>query len=180
MPLEEGAITGIGCAPYRDDDVRSFVQKSAAMPLAFVWVAWRKLKDDASQLVAIDEYIAYFQSTWIDGNFLPRTWNYYTYEGPRTNNHLKGWHNRLKFICGKAHPDFLEFIELLQKEQVSMELAGGRQRRARRKKLYRVKNVSRDSVQNLVMVIGSLTLYFVHCPIVLYHLAIILYTGAFD
>ena len=36
--------------------------------------------------------------------------------GPRTNNHLEGWHNRLKLLSGKSHPNLWESINLMKKK----------------------------------------------------------------
>ena len=30
---------------------------------------------------------------------------------PRTNNHIEGWHNKLKRIAKKSHPNMYEIIE---------------------------------------------------------------------
>jgi hypothetical protein len=46
----------------------------------------------------------YVTETWIEGRFSQPTWNHYQTEGPRTNNHLEGWHNKLKKRFGIAHP----------------------------------------------------------------------------
>ncbi|KRX29317.1 hypothetical protein T06_12627, partial [Trichinella sp. T6] len=35
----------------------------------------------------------------------------------RTNNHLEGWHNRLKRKGGKGHNGFYELLQLLIAEQ---------------------------------------------------------------
>ena len=54
------------------------------------------------------------------------------FDGPRTDNHLEGWHNRLNRIVGKAHPNVYELIEVFQREEVAMAVtisqpeAGGR------------------------------------------------------
>ena len=64
----------------------------------------------------------------------------YLHEGPRTNNHLEGWHNRLKRISRKAHPNLFELVEILKKEQATTEvtieqLVGGGRIRAKRRKV---------------------------------------------
>ena len=83
---------------YKNDAVtRSFIKKTAAIafiPLAFICVAWSAIKADAPGIQEADDFISYFESTWLDGNFPPRTWNYFSHEGPHTNNHFEGWHNR--------------------------------------------------------------------------------------
>ena len=52
-----------------------------------------------------------------------RTWNYFNHDGPHTNNHVEGWHNRLKKMAQKAHPYLFEFIEVIQKEQAATEVS---------------------------------------------------------
>ena len=52
----------------------------------------------------------------------------------------KRWHNWLKRVARKAHPNFYEFIEIIQKEQAatlyrSLQLSGGGRIRAKRKKV---------------------------------------------
>ena len=36
---------------------------------------------------------------------------------PRTNNFLEGWHNKLKRIARKAHPNMFELVEIFKQEQ---------------------------------------------------------------
>ena len=36
---------------------------------------------------------------------------------PRTNNYLEGWHNKLKRIARKAHPNVFELVEIFKQEQ---------------------------------------------------------------
>ena len=67
--------------------------------------------------------------------FIPvRTWNCFNHNGPCTNNHVEGWHNRLKKMVRKAHPNLFEFIEVIQKEQAAAEVTAIRIERVRAKK----------------------------------------------
>ena len=43
-------------------------------------------------------------------------WNYDAHSGPRANNRLERWHNRMKKIAKKAHPNQYEVLELFQRE----------------------------------------------------------------
>ena len=70
----------------------------------------------------VQSYADYFDETWMNGQFRPRMWNYYAHSGPRTNNHLEGWHNRMKRIARKAHPNLYEVLELFQREQAATEV----------------------------------------------------------
>ena len=58
----------------------------------------------------------------MNGSYKLSQWNYYDYEGPQTNNHIEGWHTRLKKIVGKAHPNIFEVFEVMKKEQASSEM----------------------------------------------------------
>ena len=85
---------------YREkDEIRDFIQRSAAIsfvPPNFVRVAWTGVKADMPDDARVKEYVEYFDKTWMDRQFRLRMWNHYAQTGPRTNNHLEGWHNRLK------------------------------------------------------------------------------------
>ncbi|XP_048249919.1 uncharacterized protein LOC125378532 [Haliotis rufescens] len=47
--------------------------------------------------------------------------NHFNNDRPRTNNHLEGWHGRLKKVIGKAHPNIFELISFLGAEQQKTE-----------------------------------------------------------
>ena len=50
--------------------------------------------------------------------FVPRrfVWNIFESGSVRTNNHVEGWHSRLKKVVGKAHPNIFEIVEVFKKE----------------------------------------------------------------
>ena len=50
-------------------------------------------------------------------------WNYFSYDGPRTNNRLEGWHSRLKRIVKKPHPNIYEIVDVFKREQASVEVS---------------------------------------------------------
>ena len=135
---------------YKEDTaIRRFIQKSAAIafvPLNFVRVSWNGLKAEMPDNEKLERYAAYYDETWFDGHFRPRMWNYYRHCGPRTNNHLEGWHNRMKRISWKAHPYIYEVLELFQREQAASEvtilqLGGGARRQKRRKVMERKQKI---------------------------------------
>lgn len=72
----------------------------------------------------LSELCDYFASTWVDDNarFEVGLWSRYEVEGPRTNNHLEGFHSALKKAVGSAHPNIYKFIEAIKKEQKNNEL----------------------------------------------------------
>ncbi|XP_046553519.1 uncharacterized protein LOC124262952 [Haliotis rubra] len=63
----------------------------------------------------------YVTSTWIEGDFSQASWNHLTPDDPRTNNTLEGWHNRVKKLVCKAHPNIYELIQFLKMEQTTTE-----------------------------------------------------------
>ena len=76
----------------------------------------------------------------MNGQFRLCMWNCYAHSGLRTNNHLEGWHNRMKRIARKAHPNLYEVLELFQREQAATEvtiqhLEAGGERKAKRRKV---------------------------------------------
>ena len=95
----------------------------------------------------------------------------YAFDGPRTNNHLEGWHNRIKLISIRAHP---HLWELVQKEQASTEVAieqvaAGRRRRAKRRKVVqheeqikRLTDEFRDGDRSLDSLLSSMSHCVVH------------------
>ena len=107
------------------DQLKSFICRTAALafvPICFVHLSWQRIKADTPELPRIDEFIAYFETTWIAGTFHTADWNLYETEGLRSNNHLEGWHNRLQRVVGKSHPNIFECVEVFQREQVSTEV----------------------------------------------------------
>ena len=126
----------------QDMTLKNFVQKMCAIafcPPAFVRSAWISVQEEAPELPRIDELVEYFSATWVRSSFQIRQWNYFKIEGPRTNNHVEGWHSRLKNIVGKAHPNVYELVEVIQKEEsvttmkVQQLVAGASQPPRRRK-----------------------------------------------
>ena len=40
----------------------------------------------------------------------------------RTNNHIEGWHSKLKKVVGKAHPNVYEIVEIFKTKQGVTEI----------------------------------------------------------
>ena len=109
-------------AYQNDEDIKKFIQKYitlAFVPIRFVRITWQGLKADHPSM---DEFILYMEDTWIAGIFPINMWNVYQAKGPHTNNHLKGWHNRLNKIVGKPHPNLFELVRTFQQEEASTHM----------------------------------------------------------
>ena len=71
----------------------------------------------------MEEFAEYFSSTWISGNYRPITWNIHDLDDCRMNNHLEGWHSKLKKVVGKAHPNVFEIVCIFKMEQAAVEVS---------------------------------------------------------
>ncbi|CAF0726925.1 unnamed protein product [Brachionus calyciflorus] len=63
----------------------------------------------------IENFVAYFVDTWFEGCFDVAMWNHANTIGPRTNNHVEGFHNKLNKWIQKPHPDTYQLISVFQK-----------------------------------------------------------------
>ncbi len=110
----------------RNSELRSFVQKAAAVafvPLRYVRLGWIGVKAVLPNVPRTEEFVVYFQGTWISGNYPPATWNVHDLDDCRTNDLMEGWHSKLKNVLGKAHPNVYEIVRTLKAEQAAVELA---------------------------------------------------------
>lgn len=46
----------------------------------------------------------------------------YDEDGPRTNNLVEGWHNKLNKIAGQSPPNIYEVVKLFKTEQAATEV----------------------------------------------------------
>ncbi len=60
-------------------------------------------------------FAQYFMNHWMRDDMLP-LWNQHNNNGPRTDNHVEGYHNSLSSTFGQTHPVLGEFICDLQKQ----------------------------------------------------------------
>lgn len=72
---------------------------------------------------AYDDFVDYFEWTWLNGNFSLNQWNVHLLDGPGTNNNLEGWHSRVKTLARKAHLNIFEMVELFKTEHSHMEVS---------------------------------------------------------
>ena len=89
----------------------------AFVPLQFVRPAWDGIAQELDEEEGLEGFKTYFHQTWMRGSY--QLVNYYTYDGPRTNNRLEGWHSRLKRIVKKPHPNIYELIDVFRSEEAA-------------------------------------------------------------
>ena len=69
------ATLGLQCAYRQNPDVSKFVRKTVALafvPQRFVRIAWHGIKIQVPNVEKMDEFVTYFEETWLVGNFGPR------------------------------------------------------------------------------------------------------------
>ncbi len=89
------------------------------VPEAQVKDAFIFIRSEAPDVQRIQEFHTYFSSTWLEGLYPLTMWNFFKYDGPRTNNHVEGYHTRLVKEAGKSHPNIFEVVNLFRHEEAS-------------------------------------------------------------
>ena len=88
---------GLQQAYSSDDEACRFLRRTADLafvPVWFVRIAWHGVKaSKPTHLQRIDEFVDYFETTWIAGSFTLQHWNVYENDTYCTNNHVEGWNS---------------------------------------------------------------------------------------
>ncbi|XP_046561373.1 uncharacterized protein LOC124270381 [Haliotis rubra] len=123
--------------------VQAHVRRAAALPLLplnQVQDAWFEVIEqspDGDRVAAFNDYVT---STWVedDAKFPAHIWNQHENTGPRSNNHLEGFHSGLKKRIPRSHPNIYQFVKELKKIEKAdrrtrrqFGLGGARRPRAR-------------------------------------------------
>lgn len=56
----------------------------------------------------------YFVSNWMSSNYPVEIWNHSETIGPKTNNHLEGFHSKITRHLGAAHPNIYKLVKLFK------------------------------------------------------------------
>lgn len=113
--------------------VMTMVRRLAALPLLphddidLAFESAKQLVDEVD-----DQHIAtrmtllasYVYNTWIkdDALYSREIWSRYNVEGPRTNNHLEGYHSGLRKAVGKEHPNLFPFLKIMTQQDQNNRL----------------------------------------------------------
>ena len=100
--------------------VKCLVQETGAlafMPVSEINNLWCEIMDKFDHIPRSEDFFNYYTDTWIEDDCLfPRhLWNYYNFNGPRTNNGLEGWHHRLNSNIATSNPNLYVVIDELKK-----------------------------------------------------------------
>ena len=79
----------------------------------------------------------------MNGQYPIEMWIFFKYDGPRTNNHVEGYHTRLMRKAGKIHPNIFEVVELVSQEEAAsvisiLQLQSGQPAPKHRKKYINI------------------------------------------
>ena len=112
---------------YRDDEeVHRLVRRAAVLPLVpqadvtDVWFNAMEDMDNSNSLVNTTSFTDYVVTNWVETN--RHLWNHYQTEGPRTINHLEGWHSSMKKTIQVPHPNIYRLLTHLKEEQAVNEV----------------------------------------------------------
>jgi hypothetical protein len=112
-------LNGFKTKYSKDESFKMFVKKLIALavvPIEYVIEACNLIKDKlpSNGLTAARKIFAYFQRTWLNGNFPIDLWNHSSTTGPRTNNHVEGFHNKFNKYIKSPHPHLYKLINVFK------------------------------------------------------------------
>ncbi|TKR69528.1 hypothetical protein L596_021674 [Steinernema carpocapsae] len=71
-----------------------------------------RFDDDYTQ-ENVRAFVAYFDRFWVPKMSI---WNQWLNGGPRTTNHVEGWHSQLRYIFTQVHPSLGRFLQIVRSE----------------------------------------------------------------
>ncbi|RNA32647.1 hypothetical protein BpHYR1_035331 [Brachionus plicatilis] len=88
------------------------------VPLKDIISGWNNILDTipVDFDIGIVKFIKYFVKNWLHGRY-GFTWNHFANDGPRTNNHLGGYHAKLSKITSATSNNVLAFINMIKKSE---------------------------------------------------------------
>ena len=66
----------------------------------------------------MDDFVEYFVDNYFEGAFPIGLWSHYETFGPRTNNNLEGYNNKLKIHVSRAHPNIYKQLKYSRSKKV--------------------------------------------------------------
>ena len=79
---------------------------------------FQTLEECDNDSVPVSTFKDYVTEQWVEGD--RRFLNHYDNDGPRTTNHVEGWHHKNNQLR-HCHPNIYTLIDLVQKEQAANE-----------------------------------------------------------
>ena len=70
----------------------------------------------------INQFVHYFDETYLSSSIFPiQLWNHFETAGPRTNNHVEGYNNKLKCFVGAAKPNIYKIVNIFKNEETNSD-----------------------------------------------------------
>ncbi|RWS22636.1 uncharacterized protein B4U80_00804 [Leptotrombidium deliense] len=109
-----------------NEDVNRMVRRLLALPLIpleQIDNVWMEIHAEAPNTSSVHNLMDYMVKIWIGENakFKRQMWNHHNNYGPRTTNHLEGWHSGFNKKFNSPHPTFFQFLDVLKGEQNRFE-----------------------------------------------------------
>ena len=107
-----------------NNDFRKWMRAHGALaliPLTLVGNLKQQLHHEFPDVPDIENFMDYFDQQWM-ATWPPSIWNHYNKNGPRTNNHLEGFHSKLNKHFTSAHPNIFLFLDTIVSFQSSYTL----------------------------------------------------------
>ena len=120
LPLQPGAPTSrrwagtAACLPYtgRSTGIYKATFALPYLPKEHIRSAFNRITSAATE--QLQPLVDYVRRQWLT-TFVPKDWCVYR-QNVRTNNHVKGWHNRLNTRARTANLSFYMLVSLLKSE----------------------------------------------------------------
>ena len=120
------------------EDLKTLVRRAAVLPLVPSRDVWfYALENNDSDSPQVEQFKDYVTEQWVETDLT--LWNHYDNHGPRTTNHIEGWHHKINNLVSRSHPNIYSLIDIIKKEQSMNEIKmlqfsnGGRQNPRKRK-----------------------------------------------
>ena len=101
--------------------VNQVVPRAIALPLVPVFLVgdvWFHQMSPKTPTFSASDYTTTY---WVEGEQGRSTWNHYDTDGPRTTNHVEGWHGKLSQQMSGSHPNIYRLIDIMKTEQSFVE-----------------------------------------------------------
>ena len=106
------------------------------LPVYLVASSFEQIQELIPSILDLDDFLAYFETTWIQGvttartskpaRYPPPSWNLVdrtTCSLNKTNNYMEKWNRKFSAIVGHAHPTIWNFLQSVYLEHTNTEEA---------------------------------------------------------
>ena len=83
----------------------------AFVPIQYWKEAYETLKNERPSSPKVEDFIKYFEKTWVDGDYPIKLWNHNENSGPRTNNHLEGDNRKTNNEMPSVNLNIFQYID---------------------------------------------------------------------